>query len=136
MSLVGGLTALISALIGLFQMDVKKIIAYSTCSQLGYMLFACSLSKYDVAMYHLINHAFFKALLFLCAGSIIHAMKDEQDIRKMGGLLPYLPFTYSCMLIGSLSLTGFPFLTGFYSKDLIIESAYAPYLISRYLVFE
>ena len=118
---VGALTAFFAASIGVFQNDLKKVIAYSTCSQLGYMVFICGLSGYNIAMFHLFNHAFFKALLFLSAGSIIHAVADEQDMRKMGGLLNLLPFTYSMMLIGSLSLMGFPFLTGFYSKDLILE---------------
>ena len=117
----GAMTAFMAASIGLVQNDLKRVIAYSTCSQLGYMMIACGTSGYHVGMFHLTNHAFFKALLFLSAGSIIHAMNDEQDMRKMGGLLNLLPFTYSMMLIGSLSLMGFPFLTGFYSKDLILE---------------
>jgi len=115
------MTAFIAASIGLVQNDLKRVIAYSTCSQLGYMMVACGTSGYSAGIFHLTNHAFFKALLFLSAGSIIHAVADEQDMRKMGGLLNLLPFTYSMMLIGSLSLMGFPFLTGFYSKDLILE---------------
>lgn len=120
---IGALTAVFAASAALFQNDIKKIIAYSTCSQLGYMVFACGLSAYTVSFFHLVNHAFFKALLFLCAGSVIHALNDEQDIRKMGGLLNYLPLTYVTMFIASLSLAGFPFLTGFYSKDVILEVA-------------
>jgi NADH-ubiquinone oxidoreductase chain 5 len=117
----GAMTAFMAATIGLVQNDLKRVIAYSTCSQLGYMMIACGTSGYAVGMFHLTNHAFFKALLFLSAGSIIHALADEQDMRKMGGLLNLLPFTYGMLLIGSLSLMGFPFLTGFYSKDLILE---------------
>jgi proton-translocating NADH-quinone oxidoreductase chain L len=124
---VGSGTAFFAATTGLFQNDMKRVIAYSTCSQLGYMVFACGLSSYEVGVFHLSNHAFFKALLFLGAGSIIHAMADEQDMRNMGGLKKILPLSYSIMLIGSLALTGFPFLTGFYSKDVILEVAYAKY---------
>jgi NADH-ubiquinone oxidoreductase chain 5 len=109
------------------QNDLKRVIAYSTCSQLGYMVFACGLSNYSVGVFHLVNHAFFKALLFLGAGSVIHAVADEQDMRKMGGLKNLVPFTYSMMTIGSLALIGFPFLTGFYSKDVILEVAYGKY---------
>jgi proton-translocating NADH-quinone oxidoreductase chain L len=118
----GAITAFISATISLFQNDIKKIIAYSTCSQLGYMFLACGFSIYNFALYHLITHAFFKALLFLCAGSIIHAILDEQDIRKMGGLAKLLPLTYICVIIGSLALLGFPFFSGYYSKDAILEN--------------
>ena len=121
MIMFGAVTAFFASMIGVFQNDLKKIIAYSTCSQLGYMIFCCGLSNYTVGMFHLSNHAFFKALLFLCAGSVIHAISDEQDIRKMGSLINFLPITYSLMLIGSLALAGFPFLTGFYSKDFILE---------------
>lgn len=117
----GSLTCFFAATIGLVQNDIKKIIAYSTCSQLGYMFCVCGFSQYQVSLFHLVNHAFFKALLFLAAGSVIHAMRNEQDIRYMGGLEKYLPITYVTMLIGSLSLAGFPFLSGFYSKDVIIE---------------
>lgn len=124
---VGSVTCFFAATTGLFQNDIKRIIAYSTCSQLGYMIFACGLSSYEVGLFHLSNHAFFKALLFLGAGSIIHAVADEQDIRKMGGLRRVLPFSYSVMIVGSLALIGFPFLTGFYSKDAILEVAYAKY---------
>ena len=124
-TILGSITALFAATTGLFQNDIKRVIAYSTCSQLGYMIFVCGLSSYDVGLFHLSNHAFFKALLFLGAGSIIHAVSDEQDMRKMGGLKKVLPFSYASILIGSLALTGFPFLAGFYSKDLILEIAYA-----------
>ena len=120
---IGALTAFFAATTGLVQNDLKRVIAYSTASQLGYMVMACGLSQYHIAFFHLINHAFFKALLFLGAGSVIHAIKDEQDIRKMGGLINLLPFTYTMILIGSLSLMALPFLTGFYSKDPILEVA-------------
>ena len=126
-TLIGAITAFFAATIGLFQNDIKRIIAYSTCSQLGYMIFACGLSNYNISLFHLSNHAFFKALLFLCSGVIIHALADEQDIRKMGGLKNLLPFTYLAMLIASLALIGFPFLSGFYSKDLILETTYSLY---------
>nr|YP_010886801.1 NADH dehydrogenase subunit 5 [Paralagenidium karlingii]WJH17917.1 NADH dehydrogenase subunit 5 [Paralagenidium karlingii] len=126
-TIIGATTAFFASTVGLVQNDFKKIIAYSTCSQLGYMFFACGLSNYPLAIFHLSNHAYFKALLFLCSGAVIHAMGDEQDIRKMGGLRRILPFTYMMFLIGSLSLMGFPFLTGFYSKDLILEVAFATF---------
>ena len=126
---IGSATAFFASTTGLFQNDMKRVIAYSTCSQLGYMVFACGLSSYEVGVFHLSNHAFFKALLFLGAGSVIHAISDEQDMRKMGGLRKLLPFTYAIMLVGSLALMGFPFLTGFYSKDTILEVAYAKYTI-------
>ena len=122
-AVVGMITALFAASVALVQNDIKKIIAYSTCSQLGYMFFAIGVGAYHVAMFHLFTHAFFKALLFLGAGSIIHAFKNEQDIRNMGGVWKKLPYTYALMLIGTLALTGFPFLSGFYSKDAIIEFA-------------
>jgi NADH-ubiquinone oxidoreductase chain 5 len=128
-TIIGTLTAFFAASVGLVQNDIKKVIAYSTCSQLGYMVLACGLSNYAVSLFHLLNHGFFKALLFLSAGSVIHAMHDEQDMRKLGGLIHSTPFTYSMMLIGSLSLMGFPFLTGFYSKDAILEWAFATYTI-------
>jgi len=127
--IVGALTAFFAATVGLVQNDIKKVIAYSTCSQLGYMVFACGISNYSTSLFHLMNHAFFKALLFLSAGAVIHAMADEQDMRKLGGLLRQIPFTYSMMLIGSLSLMGFPFMTGYYSKDAILELAYANYTL-------
>ena len=123
-AIIGSLTAFFAASTGLFQNDIKKIIAYSTCSQLGYMLFSCGLSGYNLAIFHLYNHAFFKALLFLGAGAIIHSVMDEQDIRRMGGFSKVLPYTYICFLIGSLALIGFPFFSGFYSKDPIIELAF------------
>jgi NADH-ubiquinone oxidoreductase chain 5 len=123
-TLIGGLTAFFAASIGVFQNDLKRVIAYSTCSQLGYMVLACGLSNYSVALFHLFNHAFFKALLFLSAGSVIHALVDEQDMRRMGGLLKVLPFTYFCFFAGSLALMGFPFTSGFYSKDFILELAF------------
>tara|TARA_B110000908_G_scaffold144350_1_gene173873 strand:- start:1201 stop:3213 length:2013 start_codon:yes stop_codon:yes gene_type:complete len=126
-TVLGACTAFFAATVGLLQNDLKKVIAYSTCSQLGYMVFACGLSNYSVGVFHLSNHAFFKALLFLGAGSIIHAVADEQDMRKMGGLKNLVPFTYSMMVIGSLALIGFPFLAGFYSKDVILEVAYGKY---------
>ena len=126
-TVVGACTSFFAATVGLLQNDLKKVIAYSTCSQLGYMVFACGLSNYSVGVFHLVNHAFFKALLFLGAGSVIHAVSDEQDMRKMGGLKKLVPFTYSVMVIGSLALIGFPFLTGFYSKDVILEVAYGKY---------
>ena len=126
-TVTGALTAFFAATVGLVQTDLKKIIAYSTCSQLGYMTFACGLSNYNASFFHLINHAFFKALLFLCAGAIIHAVANEQDVRKMGSLAQLLPITYSLMLIGTLSLVGFPFLTGFYSKDSILEIAFVSF---------
>ena len=123
-TIVGMITAVFAASVALVQNDIKKIVAYSTCSQLGYMFFAAGVGAYHVAMFHLFTHAFFKALLFLGSGSIIHAFKDEQDIRNMGGVRKKLPYTYLSMLIGTLALTGFPFLSGFYSKDAIIEFAY------------
>ena len=123
-TIVGMITAIFAASVALVQNDIKKIVAYSTCSQLGYMFFAAGVGAYHVAMFHLFTHAFFKALLFLGAGSVIHAFKDEQDIRNMGGVRKKLPYTYIFMLLGTLALTGFPFLSGFYSKDAIIEFAY------------
>jgi NADH-ubiquinone oxidoreductase chain 5 len=126
-TVVGAVTSFFASTTGLVQNDLKRVVAYSTCSQLGYIVFACGLSNYSVGIFHLTNHAFFKALLFLSAGSVIHAVSDEQDMRKMGGLKPLVPFTYSMMVIGSLALMGFPFLTGFYSKDLILEVAYGKY---------
>ena len=123
-TIIGMLTAFFAATIALVQTDIKKIIAYSTCSQLGYMFFATGVGAYNVAMFHLFTHAFFKALLFLGSGSVIHAFKDEQNINKMGGVFKKLPYTYILMIIGTLALTGFPFLSGFYSKDAIIEFSY------------
>ena len=126
-TILGGITAFMAATTGLVQNDLKRVIAYSTCSQLGYMVFAAGLSGYTVSMFHLSNHAFFKALLFLGAGSVIHAIADEQDRRKMGGLINLLPLTYITTIVGSLALIGFPFLTGFYSKDVILELAYGSF---------
>jgi NADH-ubiquinone oxidoreductase chain 5 len=132
---LGAITTIFSSLIGLFQQDIKKVIAYSTMSQLGMMVIAIGLSSYNIALFHLINHAFYKGLLFLGAGAIIHAIMDNQDFRKYGGLLSYLPLTYSVMLIASLSLVAFPFMTGYYSKDFILESAYGQYHFSSIAVY-
>jgi NADH-ubiquinone oxidoreductase chain 5 len=132
---LGAITTVFSSLIGLFQQDIKKVIAYSTMSQLGMMVIAVGLSSYNIALLHLINHAFYKGLLFLGAGAVIHAVADNQDFRKYGGLISYLPLTYSVMLIASLSLVAFPFMTGFYSKDFILESAYAQYSHSSITVY-
>jgi NADH-quinone oxidoreductase subunit L len=124
-TVVGATTAIFAASVGLVQNDIKRVIAYSTCSQLGYMFFAAGVSAYSAAMFHLFTHAFFKALLFLGAGSVIHAMSGEQDMRKMGGIWRKIPLTYSFMWIGSLALAGIPFFAGYFSKDLIIEAAFA-----------
>lgn len=132
---LGAVTTVFSSLIGLFQQDIKKVIAYSTMSQLGMMVIAVGLSCYNIALFHLINHAFYKGLLFLGAGAVIHAVADNQDFRKYGGLRPFLPLTYSVMLIASLSLVAFPFMTGFYSKDFILESAYGQYYYSSTVVY-
>lgn len=129
-TILGALTAFFAATTGVVQNDLKRVVAYSTCSQLGYMVMVCGLSNYSTSLFHLMNHAFFKALLFLSAGSVIHAVSDEQDMRKMGGLIKKIPFTYTMILIGSLSLMGFPYLTGFYSKDLILELTYDRYYIA------
>src|SRR5271155_5844273 len=127
---IGATTAFFAATCGLVQNDLKRIIAMSTISQLGYMVMAVGLSQYNVALMHVVNHAFFKALLFLGAGAVIHSFADQQDVRRMGGLINFLPFTYSIMLVGTLSLLATPWLTGFYSKDLIIELAYGQYSFS------
>ena len=132
---LGAITTVFSSLIGLFQQDIKKVIAYSTMSQLGMMVIAIGLSSYNVALFHLVNHAFYKALLFLGAGAVIHAVSDNQDFRRYGGLRPFLPLTYSIMLIASLSLVAFPFMTGFYSKDFILESAYGQFYFSGTVVY-
>jgi NADH-ubiquinone oxidoreductase chain 5 len=134
-TLIGSSTAFFAATCGLLQNDLKRIIAFSTISQLGYMMMAIGLSQYNVALMHTVNHAFFKALLFLGAGAVIHSFADQQDIRKMGGLIKFLPFTYSVMLTGSLSLLATPYLTGFYSKDLILELAYGQYSFSGMYAF-
>ncbi len=123
--ILGALTALIAATIAVTQNDIKRVIAYSTMSQLGYMFFALGVSAYSAAMFHLFTHAFFKALLFLGAGSVIHAMSDEQDMRKMGGIYKLIPATYIMMWIGSLALAGVPFFAGYFSKDMVLEVAYA-----------
>jgi NADH-ubiquinone oxidoreductase chain 5 len=132
---VGALTAFFAATTGLLQNDLKRVIAYSTCSQMGYLFMAVGLSQYNVALFHLVNHAFFKALLFLAAGAVIHGMADQQDLRRLGGLVNFLPFTYTAILIGSLSLMAFPFLTGFYSKDLILEVALGQYEVSGNIAY-
>jgi len=132
---LGAITTVFSSFIGLFQQDIKKVIAYSTMSQLGMMVIAVGLSSYNVALFHLVNHAFYKGLLFLGAGAVIHAVSDNQDFRKYGGLRLFLPLTYSVMLIASLSLVAFPFMTGFYSKDFILESAYGQFYFSSTIVY-
>jgi NADH-quinone oxidoreductase subunit L len=129
-AVIGAVTALFAATVGLAQNDIKRVIAYSTCSQLGYMFFAAGVGAYQAAMFHLFTHAFFKALLFLGAGSVITGMHHEQDMRKMGGLWKYLPVTYAVMMIGNIAITGLGIpgiggFAGFYSKDAIIEAAYA-----------
>jgi len=134
-TIIGAITTFYAASIGLVQNDLKKVIAYSTCSQLGYMIFACGISGYNISMYHLTNHAFFKALLFLSAGSVIHSMNNEQDMRKMGGLLHVLPFTYTMFLIGSFALLGLPFLSGYYSKDFILELSFATYTVPGHFAY-
>jgi len=132
---IGAITTVFSSLIGLFQQDIKKVIAYSTMSQLGMMIIAIGLSSYNIALFHLINHAFYKGLLFLGAGAVIHAVMDNQDFRKYGGLVIFLPLTYSVMLIASLSLVAFPFMTGFFSKDLILESTYGQFYLSSTIIY-
>jgi NADH-ubiquinone oxidoreductase chain 5 len=132
---VGAITTIFSSLIGLFQQDIKKVIAYSTMSQLGMMVIAVGLSSYNIALFHLVNHAFYKGLLFLGAGAVIHSVADNQDFRKYGGLIGYLPLTYSVMLIASLSLVAIPFMTGFYSKDFILESSFGQYYLSSIIVY-
>jgi NADH-quinone oxidoreductase subunit L len=128
---IGGITALFMGLLGLVQNDIKRVVAYSTLSQLGYMTVALGVSAYSVGIFHLMTHAFFKALLFLGAGSVIIAMHHEQDMRKMGGLKKYLPITYWTAVIGSIALCGFPFFSGFFSKDAIIEAAHHAYEAER-----
>ncbi len=114
---LGAVSAILGALGGLIEYDIKKIIAYSTISQLGYMVVSSGINLYNISLWHLVNHAFFKALLFLSAGAIIHALFDNQDLRKYGSLILFIPHLYNLVLIGNLSLIAFPFLTGFYSKD-------------------
>jgi proton-translocating NADH-quinone oxidoreductase chain L len=133
--LIGSLTCLFAASIGPFQMDIKRIVAFSTCSQLGYMFMICGVSGYNFAMFHLFNHAFFKALLFLSAGSIIHGLNDEQDLRRMGGSINIFPLTYISFIIGTLALIGFPFLSGFISKDGILELAFATHSFISFFAF-
>ena len=132
---VGALTAFFAASTGLLQNDLKRVIAYSTCSQMGYLFMACGLSQYSAAIFHLVNHAFFKSLIFLAAGAVLHATYDQQDQRRLGGLIGFLPFTYTAILIGSLSLMAVPWLTGFYSKDLILEQAYGVYDFSGHVAY-
>ncbi|MBR0653783.1 NADH-quinone oxidoreductase subunit L [Plastoroseomonas arctica] len=134
-TIVGASTALFAATIGCVQNDIKRIIAYSTCSQLGYMFFAAGVGAYQGAIFHLFTHAFFKALLFLGAGSVIHAMSDEQDIRKMGGIWKKIPATYAVMWVGSLALAGVPFFAGYYSKDFVLEAAYASHSVAGMYAF-
>ena len=134
-SFLGGITSFIAATIGVFQNDIKKIIAYSTCSQLGYMVLSCGLNNYSGSLFHLMNHAFFKALLFLSAGAIIHSMLDQQDVRRMGMLLKYLPVSYIMILIGSLTIMGIPFLTGFYSKDFVLEYVYSSNIFLNFFLY-
>lgn len=132
---VGSFTAFFAASTGLLQNDLKRVIAYSTCSQIGYLFIGCGLSQFNISLFHLVNHAFFKALLFLAAGAVLHATFDEQDQRKLGGLLGMLPFTYVSILIGSFSLMAIPYLTGFYSKEAIIEIGYAHYSFTGSIAF-
>jgi NADH-ubiquinone oxidoreductase chain 5 len=133
--IIGGCTSFFSATIAVTQDDIKKVIAYSTCSQLGYMIFICGLSEYNLSLFHLVNHAFFKALLFLGAGSVIHAMSGEQDMRKLGNIIKFIPYTYSIMIIGFLALSGFPFLSGFYSKEIILEITFSKYTIQSLFAY-
>jgi NADH-ubiquinone oxidoreductase chain 5 len=134
-SVVGALTSFFAGSVAIFQNDLKKVIAYSTCSQLGYMIFVCGISNYTSSIFHMVNHAFFKALLFLSAGYIIHSLINEQDIRRIGALMRILPIAYIIMLIGSLSLIGIPFITGFYSKDLILELIFESYFVIHDFVY-
>jgi len=134
-SVVGALTSIFAATSALVQNDIKKVIAYSTCSQLGYMIFVCGLSSYNTGLFHLINHAVFKALLFLAAGSVIHSLSNEQDMRRFGGIIKLIPYTAAVLSVGSLALTGFPFLTGYYSKDVILETSFGFYTITSNFCF-
>ena len=134
-TVIGATTAFFAATVGVAQNDIKRVIAYSTCSQLGYMFVALGVGAYGVAIFHLFTHAFFKALLFLGSGSVIHAMSDEQDMRKMGGLLPHIKLTWAMMLIGTLSLTGFPLTAGYFSKDAVIESAFMAHNVASGYAF-
>ena len=132
---LGGISALQGAACGLLENDIKKVIAFSTTSQQGYMVIACGQSQYNIGLFHLINHAFFKAQLFLSAGAIIHAIADQQDMRKMGSQILFIPFSYLGIFMGSLSLMAFPFMTGFYSKDLLLEIIQIPYNYTRYIAY-
>ena len=134
-TIVGATTCLFAATVALTQTDIKRVIAYSTCSQLGYMFFACGVSAYSAGIFHLTTHAFFKALLFLGAGSVIHAMSSEQDMRRMGGIWKMIPVTYTLMWIGSLALAGIPFFAGFYSKDIVLEAAYGAHTTAGMYAF-
>jgi len=134
-TVIGATTAFFAATVGVAQNDIKRVIAYSTCSQLGYMFVAMGVGAYGVGIFHLFTHAFFKALLFLGSGSVIHAMSDEQDMRRMGGLAPHLRKTWALMLIGTLALTGFPGTAGFFSKDAVIESAFASHAVASGYAF-
>ena len=136
---IGSITSFFSSLIGFTQNDLKKIVAYSTCSQLGYMFLSNGIASYNYTMFHLFNHAFFKALLFLTSGYIIHFLSNEQDLRRMGGLIKIMPLSYICLLLGSLSLMGLPYLSGFFSKDTIIENFFSIFIaydlnISNYYI--
>ena len=131
----GGSTALFSALIGVFQNDMKRVIAYSTCSQLGYMLLCCGFSQYGRALFHLVNHAFFKALLFLSAGAVIHSLGGEQDMRRMGGLVRSLPLPYMGLLIGSLALVGFPGFSGIFSKDMLLMIGASSFVVEGFVFY-
>lgn len=132
---VGAITSLFAATTGMVQNDRKRVIAYSTCSQMGYLFMSLGMSQYSLALFHLINHAFFKALLFLAAGGVLHSIYDQQDMRRMGGLSNLMPFTYVCILIGSLSLMAVPFMSGFYSKDMIIEIGMGSYNLNGSIVY-
>ncbi|MBX3447021.1 MAG: NADH-quinone oxidoreductase subunit L [Parvibaculaceae bacterium] len=134
-TVIGAITAFFAATVGLVQNDIKRVIAYSTCSQLGFMFVAIGVGAYEIAMFHLFTHAFFKALLFLGSGSVIHAMSDEQDMRRMGGLYKMIPVTWIMMVIGTLALTGFPFTAGYFSKDAIIEAAFAGHNAAHMFAF-
>ena len=135
LTFIGSTTAFVAATSGLVQNDLKRIVAFSTISQLGYMMMAVGISQYNVALFHVINHSFFKALLFLASGSIIHSAADQQDVRRLGGLIKFLPVTYSLMMVGTLSLMALPFVSGYYSKDLILELAYGRYSFSGIYAF-
>lgn len=126
---MGSLTAVFAGTIGVLQNDLKRIIAFSTCSQIGYLFISIGAGQYHVALFHMVNHAMFKALLFLSSGVVIHGVGDNQDVRRMGGLVNYLPLAYISLLVGSLSLMALPFLTGFYSKELIIELGFVQFTV-------